>query len=743
MTIYDKLEINGSEIGNKFDLQVKKTIGQTNAASNFTATIDNFNGQSSNTFNVGDEVTIYADKQLIVPCTPLAHYKMNDDAASTVVIDSGTGGNNGTATFNTEDNSVTGKVNNALEFDGVDDYVQTNFGNPTEFTYMCWFKVLLSEQDFNNPSGGNVALMWTTDDNPGIQIISNGTIKGNIKDVVEATKAVTSTNTINDNEWNHIALTFDGSTLKLYLNNVLEDTESVTGRGVLSNNSRLMRDDAGRFVKGKQDDVRIYDKSLTAAQISTIYNDGNGTEKTCSDQKIFTGILETTRFPSRELNQNMILKGRDFTARLIDRTVEPEVYTNLPAGSIVKDIINKYTDDITVTNVEDSSTIVSRISFNHTPVFDAIKELSELAEFTFYVDNDKDLHFEEKSMISSGKTFNNTNTIRANFIEKRDTVFNEIWIYGDRYLDGFVESFTADGTGSVFTLTHKPHNTLITNDGTTQKGAIENMSVIPASGVDYLVNYDDSKIIFISGTDLGYSTIPISGNSIVVDYKRSLPIVKVGRDQTSINDYGKRIKSIIDKSIKDPATAQERLVAELTNSSLPKKEGSLNLNGFIDVLPSQTATVDFPDQNVNNMVYDILEVQYDFNKKNNLTENVLVVQVNKKLNDISDTIKDLINEVKLIQAQDITDSDIITRFEFTTGSIGIRQSGCIISSRSIAGDTLIWGNNTFGIWGTGKWGNQANTSFILGNPQAAVLGTSKLGTQTSNFEVIWSGCYPI
>lgn len=462
--------------------------------------------------------------------------------------------------------------------------------------------------------------------------------------------------------------------------------------------------------------------------------------------KIFTGILETLRFPSRELKQNTILKGRDFTARLMDRTVEPEVYTNLPAGSIVKDIINKYTDDITFNNVDDSTTIIKRISFNQTPVFDAIKELAKLSTFTFYVDNDKDLHFNEKSAISSGKTFDNTNSVRTNFIEKRDTVFNEIWIYGDRYLDGFKEEFISDGVGSVFTLTHKPHNTKIDvgspiTEATRQKGAIENMSVVPTSGVNYLVGYDDQNIIFISGTDLGYSAIPSSGTMVTVDYERSLPIVKVGRDQASIDIYGKRIKRIIDKSIKDPETAQQLLVTELSLHSIAKKEGTINIHGFMDIIPSQSAIVNFPHQNVNNQVYDILDVQYSFNKKNNLIEDVLIVQVNKKINTISDTIKDLINEVRLIQAQDISDTDIITRFESTTGSIGTRQSGCIVSVRSIAGDGLIWGNQNFGIWGTGKWGNQASQSFVLGNPQAGVLGTSELGTKTSTFQVVWSGCY--
>ena len=57
---------------------------------------------------------------------PVAHYKLNDNAASTVVVnEKGTngalGGGDTTAT-----KSIVGKINGALQFNGIDDYVNTN-----------------------------------------------------------------------------------------------------------------------------------------------------------------------------------------------------------------------------------------------------------------------------------------------------------------------------------------------------------------------------------------------------------------------------------------------------------------------------------------------------------------------------------------------------------------------------------------------------------------------------------------
>lgn len=461
--------------------------------------------------------------------------------------------------------------------------------------------------------------------------------------------------------------------------------------------------------------------------------------------KLFNGILENIQFPSKQLKETVTLSGKDYTARLIDRTVEPEVYTNLLAGSIVKDIIEKYTDEITVNNVENSSTTISRIAFNHTSVYDAIKKLADLSEFNFFVDEDKDLHFKSEGAVDSGFTFNSGNVTRADFKEQRDTVFNEVWVYGDRYLDGTKEEFIAGSPlgGSVFTLENRPHNTDI-NVGspitlnTKQVGAIENISTVPLSGTDYMVNFFDSKIIFVSGTDLGYSSIPPSGTLVTIEYKRSLPIVKVGRNQDSINNYGKRIKKIVDTEIKDPETAVERLNNELTLNSEPKKQGTVVVKNLVNVTPSQTATVNLPNQDVDSKTYEMIEARYNFNTTNNLNNEVLSIKLNKKINDITDTIKDLINNITTIQSQDITDSDILTRLETATGSLGIRHSGLEVSIRPI-NDSFIDGHSYNGVlgavnpssvgslisgvsWISGNMGTGYDKAIDIGSPSYVIGG---------------------
>jgi len=496
----------------------------------------------------------------------------------------------------------------------------------------------------------------------------------------------------------------------------------------------------------------------------TIYADVGSNPPTT---KIFTGILEDIKFDGKGVKEKLKLSGRDYTARLMDRTVEPEVYTNLQAGSIVKDIITKYTNDISTSGVQISGTaVIERISFNHLPVFDAVKKMADQADYTFFIDTNKDLHFEPRGGSASGFTFDSGNVIAANFKEQRDTLFNKVWVYGDRYLDGFKETFVAGSPtgGSVFNLLYNPHNTEVTVGGTAiQPGAIEGIASSPGSNVKYLVNYDDKRITFTSGTTQG-DNVPASGASVVVNYQRALPIVKVGDNETSKAQYGERVKVIVDKDIKDPATAEALMQRELEKSGDPKLQGTLEIRGVTNIIPGQTCIVNLPNHNVINETYDILEATYDFNKLSNLSEEVLSIKVNEKLPDITDTMKDILNGLRKVQGQDISDSDTITRFQYTAGSVGVRTSGCVVYSRSIAGEGLIWGNTAFGIWETGKWkdpratsmiydssvyglydialyGGAGGNGFILGNNSFGILGTNSLGNALGQWVLLWSGCY--
>ena len=98
-----------------------------------------------------------------------------------------------------------------------------------------------------------------------------GIIGGSYGQVFTSSALPTST-------WSHLALTYDGSTERLYLNGAMVDSVAHTGTITSSTNALTLGSDPfyGQFFNGLIDEVRIYNKALTAAQIQSDMNTAIG-----------------------------------------------------------------------------------------------------------------------------------------------------------------------------------------------------------------------------------------------------------------------------------------------------------------------------------------------------------------------------------------------------------------------------------------------------------------------------------
>jgi hypothetical protein len=85
---------------------------------------------------------------------------------------------------------------------------------------------------------------------------------------------VTDGYSLTPNNWYYIVGTYDGATVKLYVNNALVDSVTYTGTPISSQGGiRLMkRWDLGDYWGGRLATVDIYDKAMNTSQISSIYN---------------------------------------------------------------------------------------------------------------------------------------------------------------------------------------------------------------------------------------------------------------------------------------------------------------------------------------------------------------------------------------------------------------------------------------------------------------------------------------
>jgi len=401
--------------------------------------------------------------------------------------------------------------------------------------------------------------------------------------------------------------------------------------------------------------------------------------------KVFRGIIEDIDFSGRGTNGKLTISGRDYGAILQDIIVSPRIFKDIEASEIVKSLMRQNISSITTNNVDVTSTTIDKITFNGVATFNAIKQIAEIAGFFFFVDEDLDLNFKQKDNVSSGLTFDNTNVKSGSFRQSDDDIFNKVKVVGDRQQTAAQQIFETgvDNTGSVYELDAKPYNTKVTLSGATntilQPGGIRFIDSPEIDNVKYLVDFNDSNIILVSGTASG-DNIQSTGSVVIVDYDQSTPLIKIAQDSTSINAYGMKNKEIIDKNIKDLLEANEVANSFISENKDPKTKGSIKVNGIANVTPGETAVIDLPTEGQASETYTMIKAKYVFNKVNNLSNNVLDITVSKKINNFLDLFAQHELRLRSLETSEVESS--ITNVEVYTGSIGMSGTTTVVS-RSI------------------------------------------------------------
>jgi hypothetical protein len=85
---------------------------------------------------------------------------------------------------------------------------------------------------------------------------------------------VTGTAAVPQNTWTHLAATHDGATLRLYVNGVQAASQAVTGTIRTSSGALSIGGNAvwGEYFRGRLDEVRVYNRALSAAEVQTDMN---------------------------------------------------------------------------------------------------------------------------------------------------------------------------------------------------------------------------------------------------------------------------------------------------------------------------------------------------------------------------------------------------------------------------------------------------------------------------------------
>lgn len=206
-------------------------------------------------------------------------YTMDNISGSTIV-DESPNAQNGTISGAT---TTTGKLDNALNFDGVNDYIDvgTTYVN-NEGSISLWAARI---GDFYEPllSKGNSI---TATNNMALQYMDSGAVRFLVQ-ASPSNAIIYTQNTwpVDPNAYNHIVLTCNGSTWKVYVNGVLQPltAEQAGNTGWWFDNvsggenvyiGRNNYTSGDFYAETKIDQIRLFDRELTADEVVSLYHEG-------------------------------------------------------------------------------------------------------------------------------------------------------------------------------------------------------------------------------------------------------------------------------------------------------------------------------------------------------------------------------------------------------------------------------------------------------------------------------------
>ncbi|HEX6667758.1 MAG TPA: LamG-like jellyroll fold domain-containing protein [Solirubrobacterales bacterium] len=221
--------------------------------------------------DAANNTTTSADVSVTVnnaPATGLVLAFGFNETSGTTATDASPAKNNGTV--NGAISNAGGKFGRALSFDGVNDIVDVpdaaSLDLTTGMTLEAWVKP-------TTKTGYRTALMKERNKDLVYALYASNGSSPKLETFTAAENAATApaANSLPLNAWSHLAATYDGTTLRLYVNGTQVATKAATG--AMPNTANPLRIGGntawGEYFAGLIDEVRVYNRALTAGEIAT------------------------------------------------------------------------------------------------------------------------------------------------------------------------------------------------------------------------------------------------------------------------------------------------------------------------------------------------------------------------------------------------------------------------------------------------------------------------------------------
>jgi len=276
----------------------------------------------------------------------IGHWTFDGKDMVSNVADVSGQGNHGTLVGQAATTTVLGKLGQALELDGDDDFINvgtTDDLNVTEtVTLSAWIK---SDHSFGSDLewGSLISRMKNVSPYSGYELGVGGYYAGGSNKAFfhvggsYSSNSILSATAVNDGEWHHLVGIYDGTNSYIYVDGELENSGA---KNNLLNNTGEQLDigtnyrRSNRFT-GTVDDVRIYSRDLSADEVKQLYNLGAATFNASSDAftqgtTLDSGLVGHWTFDGPDMISNVA----DVSGQENHGTVEGQTSTTTAIGKL-------------------------------------------------------------------------------------------------------------------------------------------------------------------------------------------------------------------------------------------------------------------------------------------------------------------------------------------------------------------------------------------------------------------------
>ena len=263
----------------------------------------------------------------------------------------------------------------ALQLDGTSNYIDcgaTVQQPTTNYSVSCWVKLdslVLSGLvgNFKTGSTPQVGFALTLSSGLNFQFWADGSANS-------SGGAVTGTSSPNSSTWYNVVGTYDGSLVKIYVNNVLENSVSYSATPNATDQNlvigRWYGNYSGYYTAGSMSNVSVWNTALTSAQVTELYNSGvpsnlnnhsavsslvswwllgsnssfNNTVWTVLDEKGTNDGLSSTNMSEVDIVNGVGYTSNGVSSGMSDNVVGDAPYSTANSLSVNMDVLDRTTD---------------------------------------------------------------------------------------------------------------------------------------------------------------------------------------------------------------------------------------------------------------------------------------------------------------------------------------------------------------------------------------------------------------